>query len=1527
MAGNMADDSNANVPSQPGASSREVTGGVKPPTSWVLPLITAVVLASAFCAYYFVYVKARREYLANRNFRSLAVLGDQIQAMVSIHGSILEFSADLADPTRNDAHREKEHLKQFVVIRPEDIGKDGAEQDREALKDYLKYLAPSLELPPADETHAKPLKRGSRLEVQRRNGRWELVLTADRHGSSHKEYVGSLELSGVLKPLVGSLPFDDILLVSEDGTIVYQSNKAGPQFTTLTGLLQAQAGGADDKPTGSAAETKPTDSGAETKPLRRTAGAHSGPASKHDDQETGGRAAVNQNADQAWRNKSMHLTDLVLAGTRYKLFLQPVLVDAFTHDPNQDEPAQEWVVCGLTSATTLEWEALSISSTFMVWLTALFLVVFMSAPVLKVLFINRREHLRLRELGFLGFLLVLLTSVFTLSGLNAVGFPLNDDTEEQLERLGNRLSKNIHDELRQMRDQLQDWCKNRDSGKDLKSDLESVEKRNRRVIRSNGGTGSSRGGIDRPPTAAIYPYLNNVFWTNDDGQQMVKWSASRYLTPMIDVSKSRLYKGPRSTYLDGNAPAFRFDSVMPLNKLEYLADLTMSTRDCNPNLFPPRVESDVAGGSAFLTAQPLSLIDPILPFGYGFALVDETGLVLFHVDKTKNLHENFLQESDWSKQLNAAMFGHSTQRSLTVKYLGNDYQARVMPVIGVSQAPWSLIVFRDPTSVRTLNLQSMTMASTLLLVIFAVPAIAIAIWCAIRQPKFAPEWLWPNQARMSTYVYQIVIYTWLIILFLFLGFTGSSEQNVIACAALPYTAFLLTAWCIRACAPRREKLPARGVRRLLSGLVMILTFGAVVFLLIWQRAHLQAFIYLSGLGILAVLPLLDRRLRYLALRFRRSFHRSGDAEQTPSRTEVGSYAWRGCYVLSVLLLLLLVGVLTPMALFRASLNVERRLGVKQAQLHLASALDRRLMSTRERCRTDEPGVDELGVDACNEFKNQESEECPENEKSKEGKNTLSSKIVLDPPSGNIVLHSPWRKIVLDPLFPAGGKLPVCPHSLHQKGGELYSGWFQNLVYVFHHDYNQTAAEMLGVIPDRVESQPGNSENSDSTSSPAGTTERMNAGSGNPADKEKPFRNFPEWFWDNDGSTMTLRWHGVHSLVPRSNEVKTDSDPVASSAKESNEAENDLLITSNIPVSSWGDTFAGVAVAAAVIVAIGLIVRALARRIFLFHVAPLKMTGALRLAEAIREGRNVLILVPPVPDWHLEVQKETKDLEKIATGPKWAENLNLDEMPVNTVIEIQHFEHGLNDPELNSQKLILLLRLLGRENTQLAAVMKVPPSSEDYGRMFPTLEVIDLREEPFYWLQQYEGPARDLIWKECGAMPALWPIGAQLAKDIKTENVHSEETITSEILERADGYYRLVWRECSDDQKFALAQLAEDGLLNPTNARAIRQLVRRGLITTNPQFRLMNESFRRFVRSATSAGLTQEWLRESRRSGWGKVHGAFFTTMILLGAFLLTTQNALWQSSAAYVTTALGALGTLAKLFNTYRGGGTTEKAG
>ena len=87
------------------------------------------------------------------------------------------------------------------------------------------------------------------------------------------------------------------------------------------------------------------------------------------------------------------------------------------------------------------------------------------------------------------------------------------------------------------------------------------------------------------------------------------------------------------------------------------------------------------------------------------------------------------------------------------------------------------------------------------------------------------------------------------------------------------------------------------------------------------------------------------------------------------------------------------------------------------------------MSTIQRCQ-DLPGIDQLGTDACAEFKK------------------------IDSPA--------WKMIVLDPLF--DGKLPVREHSDDQQSRALYARWFHDLIYAFHHDYNQIAAETLACSP-------------------------------------------------------------------------------------------------------------------------------------------------------------------------------------------------------------------------------------------------------------------------------------------------------------------------------------------------------------------------------------------------------------------------------------------------------------------------------
>ena len=75
----MPDKSEGGGPAKTPKAPVEAASQEKRATPWVLPVATAVVLIASFCLYYFVYVKAQREYLGNRNFRSLAALGDQLQ--------------------------------------------------------------------------------------------------------------------------------------------------------------------------------------------------------------------------------------------------------------------------------------------------------------------------------------------------------------------------------------------------------------------------------------------------------------------------------------------------------------------------------------------------------------------------------------------------------------------------------------------------------------------------------------------------------------------------------------------------------------------------------------------------------------------------------------------------------------------------------------------------------------------------------------------------------------------------------------------------------------------------------------------------------------------------------------------------------------------------------------------------------------------------------------------------------------------------------------------------------------------------------------------------------------------------------------------------------------------------------------------------------------------------------------------------------------------------------------------------------
>ena len=117
----------------------------------------------------------------------------------------------------------------------------------------------------------------------------------------------------------------------------------------------------------------------------------------------------------------------------------------------------------------------------------------------------------------------------------------------------------------------------------------------------------------------------------------------------------------------------------------------------------------------------------------------------------------------------------------------------------------------------------------------------------------------------------------------------------------------------------------------------------------------------------------------------------------------------------------------------------------------------------------------------------------------------------------------------------------------------------------------------------------------------------------------------------------------------------------------------------------------------------------------------------------------------------------------------------------------------------------------------------------------------------------------------------------------------------------------------------LVQLAEGGLVNPKCQADLRQLVRKGLIRRDPAFRLMNETFRAFIRSESRPEEVSQWEREGAEAGWGRWSGALGTLLLGLAAFLYFTQREVYQSSMEFVTAIVAAIPVVLKLLDLMAG--------
>ena len=201
------------------------------------------------------------------------------------------------------------------------------------------------------------------------------------------------------------------------------------------------------------------------------------------------------------------------------------------------------------------------------------------------------------------------------------------------------------------------------------------------------------------------------------------------------------------------------------------------------------------------------------------------------------------------------------------------------------------------------------------------------------------------------------------------------------------------------------------------------------------------------------------------------------------------------------------------------------------------------------------------------------------------------------------------------------------------------------------------------------------------------------------------------------------------------------------------------------------------------------------------------------------------------------------------------------------------------------------------------------------------------QDPLY--QESKLLQRDVVVNRTDEMPewlakkiALYGsaknIPGQEAQDLKelveswydNTEANARDQSVWQLQQMATMHYQQIWQSLSPEERYLIYDLAEEGLVNPTDSYHLSMLIQKGLIVRKEekgQLQLINLSFKNFV--LTSVHKTQvEQLKASLSTGtsWSDMQTPLMLIIIGILAILMISQHDTFSSIAGYLT-AIGAL--------------------
>lgn len=430
--------------------------------------------------------------------------------------------------------------------------------------------------------------------------------------------------------------------------------------------------------------------------------------------------------------QTSNLVDVTLAGSNYKLFSQPVEI-----------ANASWVVSGLIRADYFRNEVWSISYTILIFCGFIMVLLILSWPFLKLVLIGRKDRMGTADVYFLTVALVITVAVFTALGFYGYSY-LKDERsmDAQLRTLAKGVKTNLNAELTAALQQLDGLSKNCSLLKRLGSTVacpadtptgvyQQAEIRKTTVLPEI---------LDAGP-ATTYPYFDTAVWIDDTGLQQAKWTIKNEITQYINVSARGYFSNLRQGdfyQLDGHK--FWLEPIISKTTGRNEVEISKLTYDSK--------------WIAAFDTRLISLMQPVLPAGFGYVVIAKDGKVLFHSDEAHHLGENFFQECDDDPELLSAVVGRS-DLLMNVRYVGEGHRVFITTIDGFPQ--WSLVAFRNKQPLRSAFLELLTLVSVLFLIYTLIILVCISVFYLLNIRNERRAWLWPCPQKRGVYYQSFLI--------------------------------------------------------------------------------------------------------------------------------------------------------------------------------------------------------------------------------------------------------------------------------------------------------------------------------------------------------------------------------------------------------------------------------------------------------------------------------------------------------------------------------------------------------------------------------------------------------------------------------------------------------------------------------------------------------------------------------------------------------------------------------------------------